>query len=496
MPKTNSTSPAAAVDTESTKEETPVTVETSTPVAETKQAVALIKASDVRNLAGVVGEDIRGGTNRVGRYLSTTIDGEKAISYVTFTDRTLDALEAIVKEGMEKYILAGEALLEIRERKLWAEAGYGSFGAYAMDRLGISRPRVYQLIDQAMVAAILTANGRGLPSIASRLSELSILKGDPKLLVAVADKVTETTPTGDLGEAPKGAIKAAVDEAMGKTPTTPAPVVPAGPTNGGDLSATPPAERATMSNADIEAAAQSDDEEEGADDALVATNGTATPAVRRASPAALKPDEKVTPQSLTTVLDALRTGAYVDMAGETKSAIQKLAAMCLSYLAQDWHGAPPKVQPEYVISIAQAKEIVRGLKKAQGKDKAKAALTGEQAAQVAKNEATVAAPVQAEAPEAAPAPEAEAPTTYAANPTTAEEAYAILDANRAWVEAGSKGKRPVTGTQVNRADALLQKLTADETEEDAEEESDEADDIAEAEAIEVEAEEIDLGVVA
>jgi len=476
--ETNATA-AAAVDT-STKEET--------PVDETKQQIVPIKASDVRNLAGVVGEDIKGGTNQKGRYLSTTIDGDKAINYVTFTDRTLDALEAIVKEGMEKYILAGEALLEIRERKLWADAGYASFGAYAMDRLGISRPRVYQLIDQAMVAAILTANGRGLPSIASRLSEFSILKGDPKLLVAVADKVAATTETGDVADAPKGAVKAAADEALGKTPA--APPVPAGPTNGGDLSATPTGERATVSDADIEAAAQDegdDDEEEGEAETTTPPANGATTTVRRASPAALKAEEKVTPQSLTTVLDALRTGAYVDMAGETKSAIQKLAAMCLSYLAQDWHGAPPKVQPEYVISIAQAKEIVRGLKKAQGKAKAQAALTGEQAAQVAKNEATVAA--------TAPATEAEAGEAVAlvANPTTAAEAYAILDASREWKEAGSKGKRPVTGTQVNRADALLQKLTEDKLDEEAEEEeSSEADDIAEAE--EIDAEEIDLGV--
>src|SRR4029077_4312334 len=88
-----------------------------------------------------------------------------------------------------------------------------------------------------------------------------------------------------------------------------------------------------------------------------AANNTApapAPAVTRASPAALKADEKIAPQSLTTVLDALRTGAYVDnTSGATKAAIQKLAAMCLSYMAQDWAGAPPRVDPAYVVSIAQ-----------------------------------------------------------------------------------------------------------------------------------------------
>ena len=159
--------------------------------------------------------------------------------------------------------------------------------------------------------------------------------------------------------------------------------------------------------------------------------------------------------------------------------------------------------PAYTIGIAQAKEIVRGLKKAQkvdGQAKAKAALSGEAAAQVEANVAAVAAQANAFVPAGAPdvasadlaeaAAPAEEATKLVANPTTAAEAYAILDASREWVEAGSKGKRPVTGTQVNRADALLQKLTDEAAEEN--DESSEADDIADAE----EAEEIDLGVVA
>ena len=337
--------PAAAVDAD-TKEETPVK-------SNAEQRMAEIVVPEYATLPTITHADIRfmpaGASNAGAKRASITDGTEKPNVVIVNSGRTLEQLENVVRVGLQSFIEAGEALLEIRARGLWKETGAKSFGEYAVAAFRLSRPRIYQLVDVAQVAAILVNNGRPLPTVGSRLNEFASIKDDPTKVLEVADKVAATTPTGDLGEASKGTIKTEVDKALGKepkAPAAPATTAPANGTNGGNLNG--------MNGSSGASATTSPTDEEIAKAAEATTapaNGAQTPpppatSGTRASPAALKADEKIAPLSLTTVIQAMEGGAYVDnSSGATLRAVQRIAAMCLSYMANDWAGAAAQGGP-------------------------------------------------------------------------------------------------------------------------------------------------------
>jgi hypothetical protein len=68
----------------------------------------------------------------------------------------LDELEARIQQGLETFIDVGQALLEVRDRKLYELRSYATFDTYCRNYLGISRQRGYQLMDAAEVAKNLS----------------------------------------------------------------------------------------------------------------------------------------------------------------------------------------------------------------------------------------------------------------------------------------------------------------------------------------------------
>ncbi len=65
--------------------------------------------------------------------------------------RSLAELERVVSDARAAVLAAAEALAEIRERRLYKEAGYKNFEAYLRARWNMSHTRGYQLIDLALV---------------------------------------------------------------------------------------------------------------------------------------------------------------------------------------------------------------------------------------------------------------------------------------------------------------------------------------------------------
>jgi hypothetical protein len=65
--------------------------------------------------------------------------------------RRLVELEAVIERGVKTFVEVGEALMEIRDGRLYRET-HSSFESYLRERWNISRPRGYQLIDAAKLS--------------------------------------------------------------------------------------------------------------------------------------------------------------------------------------------------------------------------------------------------------------------------------------------------------------------------------------------------------
>jgi hypothetical protein len=117
-------------------------------------------------------------------------------------------LEQIVDRGLKTFVDVGQALGEIRDRRLY-RATHQTFEAYLRDRWSISRSRGYQLIDASAVSTIVDTAGLSAPVNEAQARELvPLLKQDEQVAVEVwrelraehGDRVTGQT------------VKAAVNE--------------------------------------------------------------------------------------------------------------------------------------------------------------------------------------------------------------------------------------------------------------------------------------------
>jgi hypothetical protein len=89
--------------------------------------------------------------------------------------RTLGQLEAQVERGYAEFINVGEALAEIRDRRLY-QPRYASFPDYLMDRWRFGYRRASQVIDSARVGKIVHQADARLPLRESWMRELRNLE--------------------------------------------------------------------------------------------------------------------------------------------------------------------------------------------------------------------------------------------------------------------------------------------------------------------------------
>lgn len=101
----------------------------------------------------------------------------------------LDALEGVIERGLATFVEVGEALLEIRDSRLYRET-HGTFEDYCRERWGMSRPRAYNLIDAAKVTHLVSANA-DIPNEAVARELVPVMRQEPDALPDVMAEATE-----------------------------------------------------------------------------------------------------------------------------------------------------------------------------------------------------------------------------------------------------------------------------------------------------------------
>jgi hypothetical protein len=117
----------------------------------------------------------------------------------------LAAAERTIQRGLKTFIEVGEALLEIRDRRLYRDT-HPTFEDYLADRWGISKRHGNRLIQSAEVARIVGPIGP-IPATESQARELAPLLPDPDSLRDVWTRVMAQT-----GRPTAAAIRAVREE--------------------------------------------------------------------------------------------------------------------------------------------------------------------------------------------------------------------------------------------------------------------------------------------
>lgn len=128
--------------------------------------------------------------------------------------RHLKALEKRIETGLNTFRSVGEALLDIRDNRLFRMT-HNSFETYCRDRWGLERARAYQLMGAAEVVQALP-EGTGPTNEAQARELLPVLHTDPALMQRVWERVTSSD---EPVTAPR--IREAVREVTGSTVTAP-----------------------------------------------------------------------------------------------------------------------------------------------------------------------------------------------------------------------------------------------------------------------------------
>jgi hypothetical protein len=93
------------------------------------------------------------------------------------TDRLVE-LEQAVDRGLQTFVEVGQALAEIRERKLY-RASHDTFERYCRERWGFTRQRALQFIDAAAVTTVVVKAGLPAPTHEAQARELVPLRKRP-----------------------------------------------------------------------------------------------------------------------------------------------------------------------------------------------------------------------------------------------------------------------------------------------------------------------------
>lgn len=133
----------------------------------------------------------------------------------------LQQLESTIEKNLKGFIDVGNALLTIREKRLYRET-HSTFDAYCLERWDFGRNYANKQIQAAQVVEALGV-GTIVPKTETQARELAPLLDDPDILAEVWSSVVEANvkPTAAI-------IKEAVEKVKPKPAPTPRP--PANPT--------------------------------------------------------------------------------------------------------------------------------------------------------------------------------------------------------------------------------------------------------------------------
>ena len=124
----------------------------------------------------------------------------------------LGRLERLVDAGLSTFVEVGEALLEIRDRRLY-RATHKSFGIYCQERWGLGRAHAHRLIASSQVVRVLSPVG-DVPENERQARELTPLLSDPERL-RDAWVLARREPNTAGGSVDHRTVKRAVAEVTG-----------------------------------------------------------------------------------------------------------------------------------------------------------------------------------------------------------------------------------------------------------------------------------------
>ena len=113
--------------------------------------------------------------------------------YPTATAPRLSECEGIIERGLSTFVEVGNALLEIRDSRLYRES-HATFEDYCRERWGMARQRANRLIEAATVVGNLEEISSKLPMTESHARELAAI--EPPLRASVWERALETAPEG------------------------------------------------------------------------------------------------------------------------------------------------------------------------------------------------------------------------------------------------------------------------------------------------------------
>lgn len=139
-------------------------------------------------------------------------------------ERTLDELEVVIERGKQTFVEVGLALMEVRDRRLYKDAGFATFEKYCVGRWKFNRSYSHSLIDAAKTVQVLQLDNKtsamaDAPSNERQARELAPLaRKDPDVAREVwADVVTESKENDEPITAKK--VRAAVQRTTRSNPS-------------------------------------------------------------------------------------------------------------------------------------------------------------------------------------------------------------------------------------------------------------------------------------
>jgi len=143
----------------------------------------------------------------------STTTAAVALEPITLPEsRDLIALESVIERGLETFVQVGEALAEIRDRKLY-RTEHPTFDAYLDKKWSLSRSRACRLIQAAETVKVLPTGNR--PQTERQARPLAALP--PAQRVEVWQKAVAASPNG---QPTAREVESAVRKRAGDEPET------------------------------------------------------------------------------------------------------------------------------------------------------------------------------------------------------------------------------------------------------------------------------------
>jgi hypothetical protein len=129
--------------------------------------------------------------NGNGSPVATTNGNGVATALTPGEKRHMAALEKKIERGLAVFREVGDALMEIRDNRLYRET-HATFDAYVKERWHFERARAYQLIGAAEVARAIPASFRPVENEAQARELVPLVRENPSAVAAVWKQITES----------------------------------------------------------------------------------------------------------------------------------------------------------------------------------------------------------------------------------------------------------------------------------------------------------------